>query len=139
MENETKREVGIQINYLGESEYALALSRVETPDVAAIVEAIQQQRKQFEDGKIVSIGSATFASESQWRAIATDSERAARNIVLGDSSELAQLDRLEKAALEAKRLADKPNRELESAFAEFSRIPERADTIKLELDGIAKL
>ena len=50
-----------------------------------------------------------------------------------------QLDRLEKAALQAKRLAEAKNRELESAWNEFSRIPERAYAIRLELDGIAKL
>jgi len=52
---------------------------------------------------------------------------------------LEELDRLEKAALQAKRLAEAKNRELESAWNEFSRIPERADAIRLELDGIAKL
>jgi hypothetical protein len=124
---------------LGDSEYALALSRVKTPDAAAIVEAIQQHRKQFEDGKITSIGSATFAPAEQWKALAAESERAARNELLESSSELTEVNELERKAEEARQAADKANRELESAFGEFSRIPERADAIKLELDGIAKL
>jgi hypothetical protein len=76
---------------------------------------------------------------SQWQAMAAESEKAARNILMQSSSELAELDRLEKAALEAKRLADAKNRELDEAWSDFSRIPERADKIKRELDGIAKL
>jgi len=139
MNKELKREVFLQINYLGESEYALAYSRAETKDVATIVEAIQQHRKTFEDGRVASIGSAAFASQEQWKALAGESERSARDLLMQSSSELAELDRLEKAAFEAKRLADAKNRELESAWNEFSRIPERADAIRLELDGIAKL
>src|SRR5215471_6190168 len=126
MDTEIRREVALQINYLGDSEYALAYGRAETKDVATIVEAIQQHRKTFEEGRVASIGSAAFASQEQWKALAAESERAARDILLGSSSELAELDRLEKAALETKRLADAKNRELELAWSEFSRIPERA-------------
>ena len=115
MNKELKREVFLQINYLGESEYALAYSRAETKDVATIVEAIQQHRKTFEDGRVASIGSAAFASQEQWKALAGESERSARDLLMQSSSELAELDRLEKAAFEAKRLADAKNRELESA------------------------
>jgi hypothetical protein len=139
MNEELKREVSLQINYLGDSEYALGYSRAEKKDVATIVEVINKHRAQFTSGKTSNIGSAEFASATQWQALAAESDRAARDILLGSSSELAELDRLEKAALEAKRLADAKNRELESAWSEFSRIPERADKIKLELDGIAKL
>jgi hypothetical protein len=44
MDTELRREVALQINLLGDSEYALGYSRAETKDVNSIIEAIQYER-----------------------------------------------------------------------------------------------
>jgi hypothetical protein len=96
MNEELKREVALQINYLGDSEMALGYSRAETKDVPSIVAEIQKHRGQFEQHHTASIGSASFASQETWRKIAADAEREARNILLGNSSLLSEVSDLEK-------------------------------------------
>jgi hypothetical protein len=131
------REVSLQINYLGDSEYALAFSRAETKDTASIIEQIQKHRDGFEQGKTCGIGSATFASVEQWKALAAESERAARNELLKNSSELAELDRLEKAALEAQEAADAKSRELQANWEQYNAIPDRIEALNVRLAQIA--
>jgi len=70
MNEELRREVELQINYLGESEYLLGYMRAETKDVASVVAEIQKHRAQFEQGKTVSIGTAVFASAENWKEVA---------------------------------------------------------------------
>jgi hypothetical protein len=139
MNTELKNEISNQISHVGDSEIALAVSRAGSTDVNAIAEEIRKHRAQYENGRVANIGAATFASAEQWQALAAESDRAARAILMQGSAELTELDRLEKAATDAKRLADAKSCELSSAWREFSHIPERADAVKLELDGIAKL
>jgi hypothetical protein len=133
---EIRREVANQINYLGDSELALGYSRAQIKTVASVVEEIQKHRKQFEDGKVTSIGSAAFASTQQWEALAAESERAARDILLGDSSLLSEVDELARKATEAKRLADEKNRELQSLWSDFRSIPEKEDRINAKLGNL---
>jgi hypothetical protein len=127
MNEELKREVSLQINYLGDSEYALGYNRAETKDVATIVEVINKHRAQFDGGKVYSIGSASYATVENWKSLACASDQAARNELLRHSSELSELDELERKANEARRVADEKNRALQAAWNEFSALPEKAD------------
>jgi hypothetical protein len=136
MNEELKREVANQINYLGDSELALGYSRAQIKTVASVVEEIQKHRKQFEDGKVASIGSAAFACTEQWEALAAESERAARDILLGNSSLLSEVGELARKATEAKRLADEKNRELQFLWSDFQNVPEKADGINAKLANL---
>jgi len=137
MNEELKREVANQINYLGDSELALGYSRAQIKTVASVVEEIQKHRAQFEQGKTCGFAGATFASVDNWKAISAASEKAARNILLERSSELAEVDELERKANEARRVADEKNRALQAAWNEFRVLPEKADKIKRQLEQIA--
>jgi hypothetical protein len=76
-------------------------------------------------------------SADNWEAISVASEKAARNILIESSSELAEVDELERKANEARRLANEKNRALEAAWNEFRVLPEKADKIKRQLEQIA--
>jgi hypothetical protein len=105
MESELKKEVGLQINYLGDSEYLLGNMRAETKDVASIVAEIQKHRAPFEAGRVVNSGSMMGATAENWKRIVAESEKAARTIMLQNSSALAELNELERKAQEAAKVA----------------------------------
>jgi predicted nucleic acid-binding Zn-ribbon protein len=134
--DEIRKEVANQINYLGDSEYQLGCQRAETKTVASIVSAIEEHRKQFEGGRVASLMSAIFSSDDNWKKIAGEAEKAARELLLGSSEELIELNELERRATEARRLADEKNRALEAAFNEWSALPERVEKIRRKLADI---
>ena len=137
MGNEIKNQVKHQVNYLGDSEYLLAVSRVEDPnDVNAIVEEVNKHRAPFESGKISSFGGAAYANQETWRAIASDADTAARRRLLNSSALLSEADELTLKAQEAKRLADEKNAELNRLWSEFSSLPDCIRSAQNELDGI---
>jgi DNA repair exonuclease SbcCD ATPase subunit len=88
------------------------------------------------DGKIASIGSATFANAETWRAIAAEAEKAARAEFLKSSAELSELERLETVAAEARKAADAKERELQALWSEFQSIPEKAEKLNDRLNAI---
>jgi hypothetical protein len=77
--------------------------------------------------------SAVFASDANWKSIAAESEKAARDILLADSSLLQEADELTRRATEAKSLADAKNRELQSLWSDFQSLPGKADAINAKL------
>jgi hypothetical protein len=133
MDNELKREVALQVQYCGDSELALGYSRAQIKTVASVVEEIQKFRAKYEAGKVSGIAGATFASADNWKAIAAESEREARNILLGNSSLLSEVSDLEKKAAEAHRAAEQANRELEAVWNEYQTLPDKAAGINRRL------
>jgi hypothetical protein len=134
--DEIRKEVENQINYLGDSEYQLGCQRSEIKTVASIVAAIEQHRKQFEGGRVASLMSAIFASDENWKKVAAESEKAARDILLAESSLLQEADELTRRATEAKQLAERKNRELQSLWNDFQSIPGKADAINAKLASL---
>jgi|SRR6516225_6629632 hypothetical protein len=102
--NAIKNEVELQISNLGPSEYALAVSKVEDPtNVAAIIEAVTDYRKQFEAKHgIINNGAAAFATRQQWEAVGRDAEANAKREALKDSAILREVDELTRKADEAR-------------------------------------
>jgi hypothetical protein len=87
MEHPIRKEVERQISYVGDSEYALAVSRVgNASDVKAIVEAIVEHRQQFEAGRVTSNGCASFTTRENYQAIAAESDAGAKRELLKSST-----------------------------------------------------
>ena len=118
---------------MGNNEFLIGYSRAETKSVNEIAEFIEDHRKPFSDGRVASIGAAAMASAEVWQKIAEESDAAAKRELLKDSSELAELNKLERAAAEAKRLADAKQDELTRAWNEYNSLPEKAKAISLKL------
>jgi hypothetical protein len=136
--NAIKDAVQAQINNLGPSDFALAVSKVEDPtNVNAIIEAVTDYRKQFESKHgVISNGSASFATKSQWEGIAADAESSAKRELLKDSSLLKEVDELTRKADEAKRVADERTAELNRLHAEHSSLPDRISAAQRQLDSL---
>jgi hypothetical protein len=136
--NEIKNEIERQISNLGPSEFTLAVSKVEDPtNVAAIIEAVTDYRKQFETKHgVINNGAAAFATRQQWEAIARDAEASAKRELLKDSSILREVDELVAKAEQAKHLADERQAELNRLHAEFFNLPERIASAQRELDSL---
>ena len=133
MNQELKNEVALRIPRMGNNEFLIGYSRAETKSVNEIAEFIEDHRKPFSDGRVASIGAAAMASAEVWQKIAEESDAAAKRELLKDSSELAELNKLERAAAEAKRLADAKQDELTRAWNEYNSLPEKAKAISLML------
>jgi chromosome segregation ATPase len=136
--NPIKNAVEQQISNLGPSEFALAVSKVENPNnVAAIIEAVTDYRKQFESKYgVINNGAAAFATRDQWEAIGCDAEGSAKRELLKDSSLLREVDELTRKATEARRLADERQAELNRLHAELSSLPDRISATQRELDSL---
>jgi hypothetical protein len=136
--NALKNAVQAQVNNVGPSEFALAVSKVEDPtNVAAIIEAVTDYRKPFESKHgVISNGSASFATKEQWEGIAADAEASAKRELLKDSSILREVDELTRKAEEAKRLADERTAELNRLHAEQSRLPDQIASAQSQLNSL---
>jgi hypothetical protein len=134
MNPQIKKAVSSQVNYVGDSEYLLAVSRVEDPnDVNAIVEFIQGYRKPFESGKIISNGAAAFATQEVWQVVSAESDNSAKRELLRESALLVEVDELTRKADEAKRLADERTAELNRLYREYAVLPDKIRGAQSEL------
>ena len=137
MENAIKHEVDNQISYLGQSEFLLAVNRVEdASDVKTIVEFITEHRRQFEAGRVTSNGCASFATKETYQAIAAESDAAAKRELLKSSALLFAVDALTRKAEEARKAAEAKERELNLLWQEYSALPNKISTAQRELDSI---
>jgi hypothetical protein len=128
MNEELKKQVSNRVPRLGHNELLLACSKAKKKnDENEIVALVEEFRSPFAEGKVASIGSASFASPTVWQEIAEASDKAAKNALLADSAELKELQKLERAAAEAKALADAKSRQLQADWQEYNSLPERAE------------
>jgi hypothetical protein len=133
---ELRREVALQIPYCGDNELALGYSRAQIKTANSVAAEIQKFRTKYEAGKVSSIGSATFSSADNWKAIAAESDREARSILLGNSSLLTEVSELQAKAAEAQRTAEQANRELEALWNEYQSLPDKAAAINRLLENL---
>jgi hypothetical protein len=136
MNTELQREVSLRVNRLGDNEYRLAYLRAETKDANTIVELVEEHRKPFAEGRVANMGSMVAANQETWAKIAKESEDAAKRELLQNSAELAELNKLERAAKEAQRHADAKNAEL-SLLWNDNAIPEKIEAISIRLAQIS--
>jgi hypothetical protein len=136
MENEIRNEVERQVSNVGESELALAITKVEDPHNAVMIAAwINDYRKQFERGRVMSTGASSYASREVWQDIARQSNDSCKRELLGSSALLQEADDLTRKAREAQQLADAKTAELNRLYSEFNTLPERITSAQRELDG----
>jgi hypothetical protein len=131
MNHELRQEVSQRVPFRA------AYSKAETKDANTIAELIEEHRKPFSEGKVASIGAMTMASQETWAKIAEESEAAARRELLKNSAELSELERLERAAEEAQRLAEAKNAELSRLWSEYNNLPEKVEAINIRQAQIA--
>jgi hypothetical protein len=110
--NDLKRTVALRVPYMTDAEYQLGYLNAKERTENALVEAIEQHRKPFAEGRTVGVSGAVGATKEQWQTIARDADKAAKAELLKNSAELNELERLEKIAQEARKDADQKEREL---------------------------
>jgi hypothetical protein len=139
MNQAIKNEVYNRVNRLGDNEWLLAYNKSTNKTATEIAELCEEFRKPFTDGRVASVGSAVFASPEAWQQIAAQSEAAAKRELLSGSSELAELDRLQKAATEATKAAEAKQAALSQAWREYNSIPDRVEAISTRLAEISAM
>jgi hypothetical protein len=135
-DSELKRTVALRVPYMTDAEYQLGYLNAGEKTENAIVEAIENLRKPFAEGRTVGVSGAVGATKEQWQAIARDSDKAAKAVLLKSSAELNELQRLEKIAEEARKAAEAKERELNALWSEYSAIPDRISAAQRELESI---
>jgi hypothetical protein len=134
--NYRKEEVQREVANLRESELALAITKVEDPhNAVAIAVWINEYRKQFERGRVMSTGASSYASREVWQQVASESNESCRRKLLGSSALLQEADDLTRKAREAQQLADAKTAELNRLYSEFNSLPERITSAQRELDA----
>lgn len=123
---------------IGSSEFELAVRNTEK-NGTSVADEIQRHRAKFEKNRTASIGAAQYASSESWEAIRQDSEKAAREALLGESTMLTEVNELTRKADEARRLADQRSRELQALWSEFQNIPGKMKRLSEQLDGITSM
>jgi hypothetical protein len=136
MDNELRRTLSLKHPYLGESELHLCYLKSAEKTEAAISERIEEWRKPFEARKTANMGSASFATAESWKEIARESDKAARAELMKSSSELAELNELERQAEELRQRAEAKNAELSRLWSEYNAIPDRIHAAQNELNSI---
>jgi hypothetical protein len=137
MNNEIRREACLRLNRLGNDEFRLALSRaINKDDVNEIVQLVEAFRSPFAEGKAANLGSIIAATPEAWQAVANEADAAARAELLQDSSEFNALQKLEKAANEARKLAEAKHAELSRDWDKYSATPEQLDMTNTRLARI---
>jgi hypothetical protein len=134
--NEPKRTVALRVPYMTDAEYQVGYLNAEEKTKNSIVEAIEQHRKPFAEGRTVDVSGAVGATKEHWQAIARDSDKAAKAELLKNSAELIELERLEKIAVEARKAAAAKERELNALWSECNAIPDRISQAQNELEAI---
>jgi hypothetical protein len=136
MDQELRKALNLKFSHLRDSEAALAFNKAPEKTEAAISEQIELHRRPHAEGRVSSIGSAVFASTDTWKAIAADSEKAARSELLASSPEMAQLTELEAKALAATQAAAAKNAEVTRFFNEWQSLPAKIEAQKERLNVV---
>jgi hypothetical protein len=130
MNEELKRTVSLRVNYMTEAGFQLGYLKAENKTEGEIVAAIETHRKPFAEGRTVGLNGHVGATKEQWQAIARDSDKAAKAILLKNSAELSELERLEKIAEDARKAAEAKERQLNDWWTEYNNLPGRIEVVE---------
>jgi hypothetical protein len=134
-----RRNVGIRRASLGQAEFELCLRKVREQfthaDSAKLVALVTDELDRW---RVTFTGGKTSMTTEEWQRIFDQSENAARNQLLGDSSTHKRVEELNEKAKSAKRQAEQAAAELTTQWSEFNVLPEEKAKLGEVLKRIAK-